>query len=141
MVIQMISWVKKRGIWKSCFPKIADFYDQEVDTAVKAMTSLIEPVIICVMGVVIGSIVICMFLPIFQMSLPGGQALRPCIVTGSRSRIILFGILALGLALRLLFLSLPFRGDEVFFFTNFVRQPMEAIVRLYHNTNNHLLYT
>ena len=48
--------------------KIADFYDGEVDNAVKAMTSLIEPVIICVMGVVIGSIVICMFLPIFQMS-------------------------------------------------------------------------
>ena len=48
--------------------KIADFYDQEVDTAVKAMTSLIEPIIICVMGLVIGAIVICMFLPIFQMS-------------------------------------------------------------------------
>jgi len=44
--------------------KIADFYDQEVDTAVKALTSLIEPLIICVMGLVIGSIVICMFLPI-----------------------------------------------------------------------------
>ena len=48
--------------------KISNFYDQEVDTAIKAMTSLIEPIIICVMGVVIGAIVICMFLPIFQMS-------------------------------------------------------------------------
>ena len=52
----------------SMLNKIADFYDQEVDTAVKALTSMIEPLIICVMGVVVGAIVICMFLPIFQMS-------------------------------------------------------------------------
>ena len=68
MVIQMISVGEETGNLEIMLTKIADFYDQEVDTAVKAMTSLIEPVIICVMGVVIGSIVICMFLPIFQMS-------------------------------------------------------------------------
>lgn len=68
MVIQMISVGEETGNLESMLTKIADFYDQEVDTAVKAMTSLIEPVIICVMGVVIGSIVICMFLPIFKMS-------------------------------------------------------------------------
>jgi type IV pilus assembly protein PilC len=68
MVIQMISVGEETGNLETMLTKIADFYDQEVDTAVKAMTSLIEPVIICVMGVVIGSIVICMFLPIFQMS-------------------------------------------------------------------------
>jgi type IV pilus assembly protein PilC len=68
MVIQMISVGEETGNLETMLTKIADFYDQEVDTSVKAMTSLIEPVIICVMGVVIGSIVICMFLPIFQMS-------------------------------------------------------------------------
>lgn len=68
MVIQMISVGEETGNLETMLNKIADFYDQEVDTAVKAMTSLIEPVIICVMGVVIGAIVICMFLPIFQMS-------------------------------------------------------------------------
>ena len=68
MVIQMISVGEETGNLEIMLTKIADFYDSEVDTAVKAMTSLIEPVIICVMGVVIGSIVICMFLPIFQMS-------------------------------------------------------------------------
>jgi type IV pilus assembly protein PilC len=68
MVIQMISVGEETGNLEIMLTKIADFYDQEVDTAVKALTSLIEPVIICVMGLVIGSIVICMFLPIFQMS-------------------------------------------------------------------------
>ncbi len=68
MVIQMISVGEETGNLEIMLTKIADFYDQEVDTAVKAMTSLIEPLIICVMGLVIGSIVICMFLPIFQMS-------------------------------------------------------------------------
>jgi len=68
MVIQMISVGEETGNLEIMLTKIADFYDQEVDTAIKAMTSLIEPIIICVMGVVIGSIVICMFLPIFQMS-------------------------------------------------------------------------
>lgn len=68
MVIQMISVGEETGNLEIMLSKIADFYDSEVDTAVKAMTSLIEPIIICVMGVVIGSIVICMFLPIFKMS-------------------------------------------------------------------------
>lgn len=68
MVIQMISVGEETGNLETMLTKIADFYDQEVDTAIKAMTSLIEPVIICVMGLVIGAIVICMFLPIFQMS-------------------------------------------------------------------------
>jgi type IV pilus assembly protein PilC len=45
-----------------------------VDTAIKAMTSLIEPAVICVMGVIIGGIVICMFLPIFEMSQLAGKS-------------------------------------------------------------------
>jgi len=68
MVLQMISVGEETGNLETMLAKIADFYDQEVDTAIKAMTSLIEPAVICVMGVVIGAIVICMFLPIFEMS-------------------------------------------------------------------------
>jgi len=68
MVLQMISVGEETGNLETMLNKIADFYDGEVDTAIKAMTSLIEPAIICVMGVIIGAIVICMFLPIFQMS-------------------------------------------------------------------------
>jgi type IV pilus assembly protein PilC len=48
--------------------KVADFYDSEVDTLVAALTSLMEPLLICFLGVVIGGIVMAMFLPIFQLS-------------------------------------------------------------------------
>ncbi|MFT5837395.1 MAG: type IV pilus assembly protein PilC [Candidatus Azotimanducaceae bacterium] len=48
--------------------KVADFYDTEVDTLVKALTSLMEPLLITVLGVIIGGIVIAMFLPMFQLS-------------------------------------------------------------------------
>ena len=47
--------------------KIADFYDQEVDTAVKGLTSMIEPIIIIVLGFVVGTIVIAMFMPMFAL--------------------------------------------------------------------------
>ncbi len=67
MVIQMISVGEETGNLETMLTKIADFYDQEVDTAIKAMMSLIEPVIICVMGTIVGTIVICMFLPMFKM--------------------------------------------------------------------------
>lgn len=48
--------------------KISDFYDAETDTMVAALTSLMEPALICFLGIVIGGIVMCMFLPIFQLS-------------------------------------------------------------------------
>ena len=47
--------------------KIADFYDEEVDAAVEAMTSLIEPVVIVLMGGVIGGLLVSMYLPMFDM--------------------------------------------------------------------------
>jgi len=68
MVIQMISVGEETGNLDIMLTKIADFYDQEVDVAVKGLTSMIEPIVIVVMGVVIGSIVICMFMPMFEMS-------------------------------------------------------------------------
>ena len=48
--------------------KIADFYDDQVDVAVSGITSLIGPIIIAFLGVIVGTIVICMFLPIFKIS-------------------------------------------------------------------------
>ena len=48
--------------------KIADFYENEVDAAVTALTSLIEPLVIAILGIVIGGIVIALFLPVFKIS-------------------------------------------------------------------------
>lgn len=73
MVTSMISVGEETGALDIMLAKIADFYDQEVDTAVKGLTSLIEPIVICVMGVVIGTIVICMFMPMFGLGELAGK--------------------------------------------------------------------
>ena len=67
MVVQMISVGEKTGGLDEMLTKIADFYDEEVDAAVAALTSIIEPVIIVFMGVVIGGILIAMYLPMFEI--------------------------------------------------------------------------
>lgn len=67
MVIQMISVGEKTGGLDEMLSKIADFYDEEVDAAVAALTSIIEPVIIVFMGAVIGGIMIAMYLPMFDI--------------------------------------------------------------------------
>ena len=67
MVTQMISVGEKTGGLDDMLNKIADFYDEEVDEAVTALTSVIEPIIIVVMGVVIGGILIAMYLPMFDI--------------------------------------------------------------------------
>lgn len=67
MVTQMISVGEKTGGLDEMLSKIADFYDEEVDAAVSAMTSLIEPLIIVVMGAVIGGILVAMYLPMFDI--------------------------------------------------------------------------
>ncbi|MBI4656763.1 MAG: type II secretion system F family protein [Elusimicrobia bacterium] len=67
MVVQMIGVGEETGGLDNMLTKIADFYDQEVDTAVKGLTSMIEPLVMVFMGVVIGSIVIAMFLPMFEL--------------------------------------------------------------------------
>jgi type IV pilus assembly protein PilC len=48
--------------------KIADFYDEEVDNAVEALTSLLEPLLMVFLGVVVGGMLIAMYLPIFKMA-------------------------------------------------------------------------
>ena len=73
MVTRMVSVGEQSGELEKMLSKIADFYDEQVDTAVSALTSMIEPLIIAFLGIVIGSIVICMFLPIFKItSVVGG---------------------------------------------------------------------
>ncbi|MCL4558701.1 MAG: type II secretion system F family protein [Deltaproteobacteria bacterium] len=68
MVVQMISVGEATGNMDAMLSKIADFYDEEVDTAVAAMTSLIEPLLIVFLGVVIGGLVVAMYLPIFKIA-------------------------------------------------------------------------
>ena len=68
MVTRMISVGEKTGELEKMLAKIADFYENEVDAAVTAMTSLIEPLVIAVLGVVIGGIVVALFLPVFKIS-------------------------------------------------------------------------
>jgi len=67
MVIQMIAVGEETGELDVMLSKVADFYDQEVDTAVKGLTSIIEPVVIVFMGVVIGGIVLAIFMPMLEM--------------------------------------------------------------------------
>ncbi len=68
MVTQMIRIGEESGALEEMLNKIADFYEQEVDAAVEAMSSLMEPFIMAFLGVVIGGLVISMYLPIFQMA-------------------------------------------------------------------------
>ncbi|MCK9224366.1 MAG: type II secretion system F family protein [Candidatus Muirbacterium halophilum] len=67
MVIQMIAVGEETGELDVMLSKVADFYDQEVDTAVKGLTSIIEPIVIVFMGVVIGGIVLAIFMPMLEM--------------------------------------------------------------------------
>ncbi len=68
MVTRMVSVGEQSGELEKMLSKIADFYDEQVDASVNALTSIIEPLIIAFLGIVIGSIVICMFLPIFKLT-------------------------------------------------------------------------
>ena len=67
MVIQMVSIGEEAGSLDTMLGKVADYYEQEVDDAVKALSSLMEPVIMVVLGTLIGGLVIAMYLPIFKL--------------------------------------------------------------------------
>ncbi len=67
MVIQMVSIGEEAGSLDAMLSKVADFYEAEVDDAVEALASLMEPVIMVVLGTLIGGMVIAMYLPIFKM--------------------------------------------------------------------------
>ncbi|MEK6589377.1 MAG: type II secretion system F family protein [Nitrospinota bacterium] len=68
MVVQMIGVGEAAGALDSMLNKIADFYDEEVDTAVEALTSLLEPALMAFLGVTVGFIVVAMYLPIFKLA-------------------------------------------------------------------------
>jgi len=68
MVTQMVSVGEATGALDTMLNKIADFYDDEVDAAVGALTSLLEPMLMIFLGVVIGGLVIAMYLPIFKLA-------------------------------------------------------------------------
>jgi type IV pilus assembly protein PilC len=67
MVVQMINVGETTGALDAMLSKIADFYEEEVDTAVSGLLTLMEPVMIAILGVVVGGIVIAMYLPIFDL--------------------------------------------------------------------------
>lgn len=67
MVLQMVAIGEEAGSLDSMLSKVADFYEAEVDDAVEALSSLMEPIIMAVLGVLIGGMVIAMYLPIFKM--------------------------------------------------------------------------
>ena len=67
MVVQMVAIGEESGALDAMLSKVADWYEQEVDDAVDALTSLLEPLIMAVLGVIIGGLVIAMYLPIFKM--------------------------------------------------------------------------
>jgi type IV pilus assembly protein PilC len=68
MVVDMISAGEQTGKLDEMLNRVADHLDEEIETTLAGLTTLIEPIIIVVLGVVIGTIVICMFLPIFKLS-------------------------------------------------------------------------
>ncbi len=68
MVVQMIYVGESTGALDAMLGKIADYYDEEVDAAVEALTSMLEPFMMVFLGVVIGGLVISMYLPIFKMA-------------------------------------------------------------------------
>ena len=89
MVVQMIAVGEQTGALDAMLGKIADFYDEEVDTAVANLTSLMEPMLMVFLGIVIGGVVIAMYLPDLQardgrrklgrpgLAPCGGRAARP----------------------------------------------------------------
>ena len=67
MVIQMVTIGEESGALDDMLSKVADFYEEEVDNAVDALSSLLEPLIMVVLGTVIGGLVVALYLPIFQL--------------------------------------------------------------------------
>jgi type IV pilus assembly protein PilC len=67
MVVQMLEVGEETGRTSEMLDKIADYYDQEVETATDALTSALEPLLVVLMGIVIGTMVICLYLPMFTI--------------------------------------------------------------------------
>lgn len=72
MVIQMVTIGEESGALDDMLSKVADFYEEEVDNAVDALSSLLEPLIMVILGTIVGGLVVALYLPIFQM----GQVIK-----------------------------------------------------------------
>ena len=68
MVVQMIAVGEDSGSLEVMLSKVSDFYDSEVQATTEALTSLIEPLLIAFLGVVVGGMIICLYLPIFGIA-------------------------------------------------------------------------
>ncbi|MHC1765522.1 MAG: type II secretion system F family protein [Verrucomicrobiia bacterium] len=68
MIIRMVTAGEQTGKIDSMLERVADFLDEEIEATLSGLTSLIEPLLIVFLGVVVGGIVVCMFLPIFKLS-------------------------------------------------------------------------
>ena len=68
MVVQMIAVGESTGAMDAMLQKIADFYEDEVDSAVAALTSLLEPLMMVFLGILLGGLIIAMYLPIFELA-------------------------------------------------------------------------
>jgi type IV pilus assembly protein PilC len=67
MVTQMIGVGEETGALETMMTKVADFYEEQVEAAVKALTSILEPIMILFVGGIVGFIVIAMYLPMFKV--------------------------------------------------------------------------
>ena len=68
MVVQMIAVGESTGAMDSMLGKIADFYDEEVEVSVEGLTKLMEPIMLVVLGGIVGTILLAMYLPIFSIA-------------------------------------------------------------------------
>ncbi|HHQ41970.1 MAG TPA: type II secretion system F family protein [Chromatiales bacterium] len=68
MVVQMVAIGEEAGSLDEMLSKVADFYEEEVDNAVDALSSLLEPLIMVILGVLVGGLVVAMYLPVFKMA-------------------------------------------------------------------------
>lgn len=68
MVVQMIAVGESTGAMDTMLQKIADFYEDEVDVAVDSLTKLLEPLMMVVIGGIVGTVLIAMYLPIFEVA-------------------------------------------------------------------------
>ena len=69
MVIQMVAIGEEAGSLGSMLAKVADYYEEELDATISALTTLIEPLVMCILAVIVGSLVIAMYLPIFKLGM------------------------------------------------------------------------
>ena len=67
MMLRMVAAGESTGKIDEMLEKMADFWDEEIEATLAGLTSLLEPILIVILGVIVGGIVLCMFLPIFQL--------------------------------------------------------------------------